>query len=109
MTLSAYSQGITGPVENVKWGGISANLLKGKTNAERWKNFQSHEQELLGKSELEVNAIFGKGGNGYEKNQKLYLLSDYKRKGRKPSGTATHLAINYVNGRVESYTVSLVH
>ncbi len=107
--LGADAQGLTGPADNVRWGGSSSTLIPGRNNQARWKLFQKHQQKLLGKTEAEVVAIFGKGGDGYEKNQRLYMIADYKRKAGYPYGTATEVAINYVKGKVESYTVILLH
>lgn len=110
LQISVAAQGLVGPVEKYR-GGTTAGgvLIPGKTDQERWKLLQANQRALLGKTEKQVIAIFGKGGNGFKLNQKLYLITDYKRKNGKPFGSATELEITYLEGKVESYTVCLSH
>ncbi len=108
--LGADAQGLTGPVENQRWGSSTCGeLLPGKTDSERWKLFQSNEKTLLGKSEREVIKLFGKGGSGFKTNQRVYRITDWKRKSGKPVGTVTDVSVNFVDGKVESFEVHLVH
>ncbi len=108
--VKVESQGLVGPKENVRWGSSTGGeLLPGKTDSERWQLFQSNEKTLLGKTEKEVTDLFGKGGSGFEKNQLVYRITDWKRKNKSPIGTATDVTLTFFKGKVASYNVHLVH
>lgn len=99
-------QNLTGMKPGVALGGP---LLKGKTDAERWKFFQSQEQNLLGKSKKEVLAIFGKSDCTLNAEMWVYQITEFKKKDGKNSGEITELSINFYDNKVERYSVYLVH
>lgn len=99
-------QNLTGMKPGVALGGP---LLKGKTNAERWKFFQAQEKTLLGKSKKEVLAIFGKSDCTFTAEMWVYQITDTKITDDKISGDITELAISFYNDKVERYSVYLVH
>ncbi len=97
---------LTGMKPGVALGGP---LLKGKTDTERWKFFQSQEQNLLGKSKKEVLAIFGKSDCTLNAEMWVYQITECKKKDGKNSDDITELAINFYDNKVERYSVYLVH
>lgn len=109
LPLNATAQGLIGPKETKGGTTAGGTLIPGKSDKERWKLFQSVEKTLLGKSEKDVVKLFGKGGSGFRTDQRLYLITDYKRKKGRPSGTATELEITYVNDKVERYSLAFSH
>ena len=100
------TQTLTGMKPGVALGGP---LLKGKTDAERWKFFQAQEKTLLGKSKKEVLARFGKSDCTFTAEMWVYQITDTKKTDGKISGDITELAISFYNDQVERYSVYLVH
>ncbi len=99
-------QNLTGMKPGVALGGP---LLKGKTDAERWKFFQAQELTLLGKSKKEVLARFGKSDCTFNAEMWVYQITEFKKRDGKDSGDITELAISFYNDKVERYSVYRVH
>lgn len=97
---------LTGMKPGVALGGP---LLKGKTDAERWKFFQAQEKTLLGKSKKDVLAIFGKNDCTFNAEMWVYQITEAKKTNGKVSGDIAELAISFYNDKVERYSVYLVH
>jgi len=113
LSSPCFSQGLPGVDSGPSpRGGTSAGgpLITGKTDDERWKFLQLHERGFLGKSSKEIISLFGKkGGPGLKADEMIYQITDWKRKDGKPVGAVTEVTFGFVNDKVESYSVSLLH
>jgi len=104
---SAIGQGLSGATDGPSpRGGTSAGgpLIPGKTDGQRWSFLQSHQQKLLGASRSEIISLFGKGGAGLAHDELVYQVTAWARQ-----TTVIELTFKFVGGKVESYSLSLLH